>query len=444
MSRPNILFLNCHDLGQHLGCYGVSTVQSPNLDALAAEGIRLRNSFCVAPQCSPSRAAIFTGRYPHSNGVMGLSHGQFAWDLRPGERHLAQYLSEAGYHTALFGVQHERVRPEDTGYDVIDQLRSGRNARNVMERTVAHLQEIRDRRQPFYLQVGFFEPHRPFDHGGVEPDREKGVTVPPFVKDEASAREDFAGYQGAIREMDAAVGGILKALDRFDLSDETLVIFTTDHGMPFPLAKCSLYDPGLRTAFIARWPQHGWTVGRVFDPMIPNIDYLPTLLEALEIDVPARIQGRSFLPLLEGRMYQRHRDIFAEMTYHDYYDPMRCIRTETHKLIAFFSNSKGYMNPCQAARPLSAENDKWARGWPNCRHETIELYDLTQEDWEKTNLAPRESAGVLKRGLMTRLYEWMARTKDPLLDGVPVSPSHTRAIEALKAAFERRPKSDKT
>ena len=117
--RVNVLLIHCHDLGQHLHCYGIQTVRTPHLDALATEGVRFSRSFCTNPGCSPSRASIFTGRYPHSNGVMGLTHAQFGWDLNPAERHLGQILRDAGFATAAVGIIHETGSgPRRCGYQV--------------------------------------------------------------------------------------------------------------------------------------------------------------------------------------------------------------------------------------------------------------------------------------------------------------------------------------
>src|SRR5205085_5458507 len=113
---PSILQLVCHDLGRHVGPYGVPTVDTPALDRLAAEGARFANSFCTSPGCSPSRAALATGRYPHANGCMGLAHAHFGWELSPAEKPVARRLGEAGYHTALFGLQHVTYHAERLGF----------------------------------------------------------------------------------------------------------------------------------------------------------------------------------------------------------------------------------------------------------------------------------------------------------------------------------------
>jgi len=149
----------------------------------------------------------------------------------------------------------------------------------------------RDRTNPFYLQVGFFEPHRRFSDNGIQPDDSLGVTVPPWLVDDDGAREEFAGYQGAIHSLDNAVGEILAALEENGLRENTVVVFTADHGMPFPRAKCSVYDPGLQTPCIMRWPAGGLTGGTVHDAIISNIDYLPTWLDLLSLPTPAAVQG---------------------------------------------------------------------------------------------------------------------------------------------------------
>ena len=429
MARPNIILLNCHDIGQHLGCYGVETVNTPSIDGLAAEGVRFSNSFCTAPSCSPSRASIFTGRYPHNNGMLGLAHGDFAWDLHPTERHLAGLLRDAGYRTALIGLQHETRRPQEMGWQ--DLLKGG-PCDGVADRAIEWLREAGKANRPFYAQIGFFEPHRKFDYGGATPDGSKGVTIPPWIADEPSAREEFAGYQGAIRKVDAAIGEIVRAADELGLRDNTITIYTADHGMPFPRAKCSLHNPGISVPFIVRWPEGRWTGGTVHSEMISNIDYLPTLLEAVGIDVPANVQGRSLLGLLNGTGYAPRTEVFAEMTYHDYFDPRRCILTATHKLIANFTTAFFFMNPSQTWRPLTVTVDPPEPTY--AYHPHIELYDLRNDPLESENLADKPEHAETQKGLMSKLLTWMQDTDDPLLDGPPPSPHHLTTIEKLKSA----------
>src|SRR6266545_13291 len=152
MPPPSVVFLTCHDLGQHLGCYGQPTVPSPALDRLARSGVRFERSFCTAPQCSPSRAALHTGRYPHSAGVLGLAHAPFGWRLDPRERHTAQILGEAGYSTTLVGMQHliERGSAHELGYqEVLPVAPAGEEAAAA----IALLRKFAHAERPFYLEV---------------------------------------------------------------------------------------------------------------------------------------------------------------------------------------------------------------------------------------------------------------------------------------------------
>lgn len=442
-SQPNVVIMHCHDLGRFLGCYGHTTVHTPHLDALAAEGIRLNQAFASAPQCSPSRASLFTGRWPHANGVMGLTHKNHAWDLHPGERHLGGTLREAGYRSVLLGVHHEsRVRADaemadQLGFDHVDT--SVKLAAPVADLAASHLAELAAGEQPFFLEVGFLEPHRiPGDRdpegtmgfigNHVEPDDSLGVAVPPYLHDSESAREEVAELQGAVREMDAGAGRVLQALDDLGVADDTLVLFTTDHGLALPRAKCSLHDPGLEVAMIFRYPARGWLGGQVHDDMISNIDVVPTLLELLGLndDVgSADLQGRSFLGLLDGdSAYEPRAEVFGELTYHDYYDPRRCIRTDRYKLIANFSAAPVFMDSSQ-----SWNRRCFPRVHPIGAHSAVELYDLHADPHELTDISADNPTVVAE--LSARVHAWMVATKDPLLDGAVTSPLHTKTMRSL-------------
>lgn len=438
MRRPNILLLHCHDIGRFLGCYGNPTVRTPHLDRLASEGVRFDGAFATAPQCSPSRASLFTGRWPHNNGVLGLTHSYFAWDLNDGERHLARELADIGYRTALVGVHHEsRTRPDHEIADRLgfDEVVTGGLAPQVADRTIERLRAY-DRERPFYLQVGFYEPHRlpgSRDDDGVmgflgdhiQVDSTLGTAIPDYLVDDAGARREVAELQAAAHEMDRAVGRILRCLTEQGLDEDTLVVFTTDHGVALPRAKCSLYDPGLEVALIMRWTGRGWHGEN--DRLVSNLDLFPTLLQLLGVEVDSHVQGRSFLPLLDGGEYEERTEIFGELTYHDYYDPRRCVRTRTHKLIANFSSAPGAMDPSQSwKRRCTPRIDPWLY------HPPIELYDLTADPVELTDVAGEPEYADVQADLLARLSGWMRETEDPLLAGAVTSPLHRRTLEALR------------
>lgn len=440
--RPNLLMIHCHDLGNHLNCYGARTVHSPNLDALAAEGLRFARGFCTAPQCSPSRASMFTGRYPQSNGVLGLTHRPFGWDLDADERHLAQILADAGYETTAIGVVHEAEDPRRCGYQRVE---ANPRARPATDATLALLRELRDRpeRAPFFISTGFIEPHRwpigleeeymGFVSGEFGPDNERGVDVPPFLLDTPGTRMEMAELQGSIRFVDAQVGRILTALRELGLERETLVIFTTDHGYAMPRAKCSLYDPGLAIALLMRHAgRAGWEGGIVHDDLLSNVDLLPTILDALGLPTPDNVQGRSFAPLMNGGDYTPREEVFGQLTHHDYYDPRRCIRTRTHKLILNFSSAKVFMDPSQSWRPRS--DCRTPRNNSGSNPHDIELYDLSVDPWEQHNIAEVAGHREVRTELLRRLRAHLRGVDDPILRGAVTPPMHHRALALLDNA----------
>lgn len=426
MTRPNILFFTCHDLGRHLACYGRHTVSSPALDGLAAGGMRFDQVFCTAPQCSPSRASLHTGRYPHSAGVLGLAHEPFGWRLPPEERHLSQILADHGYSTTLIGMQHliAHGRAEELGYERVLPVES---APAEAEAAIPLLAELATADRPFYLEIGFEEPHRPYDFGGAMPDDSLGVAVPPYLPDGPEALRDFAAFQGAIRALDAGVSRVLAGLDALGLAQETWVIFTADHGAAMPRAKGTLYDPGIEVTLLMRHPAAGIGPGRVSDALLSNVDLVPTMLAVLDLPLPGNLQGRSFHGLLTGGSYASRAEVFAEKTFHTAYEPMRAIRTETHKLIVNFEIGLAFDVPGDVMQspiyPLLISELNRVR-------DHIELYDLVADPWERVNLAGAPAFAEIERDLRARLVAWMSDTADPLLHG-PIDSPYARASRSL-------------
>ena len=417
--RPNIVLITCHDLGQHLCCYGIPSVRTETIDGLAQSGVRFTTSFCT----SPSRAALATGRYPHNNGVMGLAHAHFGWQLGPDEWHLAALLAEGGYQTALFGLQHVTYNIEHLGFnEILPERPADAVAQNLEE-----FLQSGNANSPFYFEVNFFEPHRPYDFGGVSPDYTNGVYVPGFLPENQECRDELAAMQGAIHKVDASIERLVAALKSAGQYDNTLILFTADHGIAFPRAKCTLYDPGIETALIMNWPASEFG-GQTRNELISNIDIAPTLLEAAELEIPDRIMGRSFWPLLTDGDYEGNEEIFAEKTFHGIYDPVRCVRTQTHKLIVNFDGSHTPDVPGDII--VGGTYQTMAKDIARTRTR-FELYDLDADPWEKNNVAGNQEFSEIETDLKHRLFVWMQDTEDPLLEGPVPSPHYEMTLAIL-------------
>lgn len=412
---PHVVIVHWHDLGTWLSPYG-HQVPSPHLAAFARDSFTFTRCFSTSPLCSPARGSLWTGRYPHTNGLQGLTHR--GWEYHPEERTLPMHLSDANYHTALIGLQHESRDDARLGFDEMDTSGSSW-APEVAERASRWLTQHAEDDQPFLLTCGVTEVHRdwPADrYPPLDPDK---VEVPPYLPDNEHTRSDLAAFARAIEVADTAFGQIMAALRETGLAERTLVVFTTDHGAPFPRAKSTLYDPGVNVALLMRLPQNmaSREPGDVPD-LVSHVDLVPTLLDLLGIDVPTTVQGSSFAPTLRDGALPGRDHVYLEKTYHADYDPIRAVRTSRYKYIV---NAED--------RPLldlppDLENSPTRHGMgeehlrPRPRRE---LYDLRHDPGETVNLAEDEDHSALARGLHEHLVEFLAETEDPLLDG-PVPP----------------------
>jgi N-sulfoglucosamine sulfohydrolase len=404
---PNILYMHSHDTGRYVQPYG-EPVPMPNVQALADQGVLFRQAFCAAPTCSASRACLLTGQYGQSNGMLGLAHR--GWSLRDYRHHIVNVLRGVGYTSTLIGEQHISKEPEVIGYDEVLKVPTTR------VETVAPLaMEVlrRPREQPLFVSIGFFETHREFLGPGSL--RDVHYSKPPNnLPDSPEVRADVAAFKASARSLDHGVGMVLNQLDASGLSENTLIIFTTDHGMPFPGAKATLYDRGLGVTLILRGPEP-FGGGRVIDALVSHIDIYPTVCELLGIARPPFLEGVSLLPLLWGHTPSVREEVFAGSTWHAAYEPQRAIRTGRHKFIRRWGERR---TPVLANTDDGPSKDLLlAAGWAEREIPKEQLYDLVFDPNEANNLAEDPAYAAVLADLRARLERWMRDTDDPLLAG---------------------------
>lgn len=459
-ARLNVIYFVCHDLGRTLGCYN-SEIVSPNIDRFAASSVRFNNMFTNAAFCSPSRACAMTGRYAHRvgcNGVVGF--GDFG--LPPDVSTIVDYFNEAGYETAHFGYQHERDEAAANRYaiegnrcppdDWFGESRSCEWAENAVDDAIAYLRRRTASDLPFYLNIGTAEVHESRWGRVLRPDHPQNRSriygewpledafVPNYLPDLPVVRDRMARLQAAITFLDGQFGRLVRAISDFGLDRNTIVVFTTDHGINNPRAKTTLYDAGVEISFLMRVPG---VPGRSEDALEQNVDVAPTLLEACGIDPPPTMDGRSFWPLFTGKSLPPHEMIFTEKNYpHGMCDAVdegddfiRSVRTPRYHYIRNLgSNQRRFWNRDELAEkmdphaPVGAEFHNYPDSFPlrtelRSRHE---LYDIVHDPLEVTNLAKRPSRRGVLQTLSEKLDDWIRSTNDPIRQGsVPFRPPKT-------------------
>jgi N-sulfoglucosamine sulfohydrolase len=422
-AKPNVLFITADDLGwKDTGCYGNRAIATPGLDRLAGEGVRFTNAFVASSSCAPSRATFITGQYPHTHGVTGLTHIYKTRFLSPFHRTLPELLRDAGYNTALQGKWHVSPYMPTSWYGYNERL-SGvlPGDWHIDDETRAVDFIRRNRNNRFYLELNFIQNHRN-DYGEFAMDpgfpvERDGFHVPEYMAlpDWPEVREDLAKYYSQTMRMDHIIGKILDALDELNLTENTLVIFISDNGPPYPGNKMTLYDRGIGEPYLIRWPARV-SPGRTVSHLVNSIDLMPTILESCGIGIPGDVQGISNFSLATGASLAPLREaIFMEMTNHVHYIPTRAVRTEKWKYIRNYSNIAFGLDEINhkpwAHRLCELPNQPWKK--PRVSEE---LYDLGSDPHEQVNLAGKREHGAVLDAMRARLRKHMAATGDPFLN----------------------------
>ena len=425
----NILLLIADDLGLMTGCYGDPTAQTPNIDRLAATGTRFSHAFASTASCSGSRSTVYTGLHTHQSGQYGLNHARHHFQTFETVATAPALLNAAGYATGIIGKVH--VGP-DAVYPWTWRDESwGRDVGWMAARAGAFLDDAGAR--PFFLTLGFIDPHRDATRAGFgAPDgpdpvfRPDNVAIPAFLDDLPDVRAELAAYHHAIARMDRGVGLVLDLLRARGLEDDTLVIFLSDNGAPFIHSKTTLYDAGIRLPLIIR---HPGTAPAVSGAMASFVDILPTLIDWAGAPPPADDHprdGRSLLPVLgrEGRP-QGWDAVFGSHTFHEVtnYWPTRFLRTDRYK----YHRNVAWQLPFPISTDIygSISFEAMRRAAPDSIERRVhrpaqELYDLEADPMETRDIAGDPGLAGVLADLRARLEAWQRRTDDPWLfrDGV--------------------------
>lgn len=448
-SRPNILFAIADDQSWR-GAFPTrnNALQLPAADRLAREGLSFTHSFCASPSCSPSRSAILTGR-----NIWQVEEGGVLYGSLPAKYPVFTHLLEdAGYHVGSTGktwapgnwqAAGMKRPPAGTEFNTrrLAKPSPGLDPRDYAANFDDFL-AARKAGQPFFFWFGATEPHRVYEDGAGRRlgKRLADVDVPKFWPDTETLRSDLLDYCAECEHLDSHLGRMMQALERIGELDNTLIVVTSDNGLPFPRAKVNLYDWGIRMPLTIRWGSK-LQGGRRVDEFVQHIDFAPTFLEAAGIRAPAGIEGRSLLPLFRGPVPERD-CAFAALERHTMCRPdgatypVRVIRDARYLYIRnfapdrwptggeFISSNKtthGDVDACPTKTFMldPANRKKYERHYELSfgRRPAEELYHLASDPWQMNNVATDPAHAAEKKRLSARLEQYLRKTADPRIEG---------------------------
>ena len=431
--RPNVILIIGDDISwDDFGCYGNTSARTPNIDRLAANGIRFTNAFLTASSCSPSRSSIVTGRYPHNNGAASELHRPIAWNI---PRFPAR-LREQGYYTLLSGKNHMSQDKPPAGqsappepFEVIDagQVPGNHGGHGKWEK---HLQD-RPRDRPFFFWFASLDAHRAWEADKEWDEKTLGpkhdpanVRVPAFLVDDAATRADLASHANEVTRLDDYVGRVVAELERQQILHNTLIFVLADNGRPFPRAKTRLHDSGMKTALVAHWPAGIKQPGKTRDGLASVIDLAPTILESASAKKPESLQGRSLQPMFADPSARVRRYAFSEHNWHDYAAHGRAVRDGEYLYISNLMPDQPWQGPADAVRSPSflallsareqkkltvAQADVFLAPRPK-----EELYRTADDPSQLKNLANDPQHATALRRLRDVLGKWREETGDSL------------------------------
>ncbi len=434
---PNIVLFIADDMYYtDSGAYGNEDVHTPNIDQLAETGVKFTRAFTATPMCTPTRHQLFTGIYPvRSGGYPNHS------EVYKGTRSMFHHFRKLGYSVALVGKQHIGP-PSSFPYTYLGgrNFDAGKgtpipleNARTFIKHNDKHTYVRKNSSQPWLLTVASLQPHEPWNRGQPELYPPDELTVPSFLVDVPKTRKQLSKYYAEVTYMDRQVGRVIQMLDDLDELDETLFMFFSEHGASMPFGKYSLYELGMRSQLIVRWPGEV-EPGTTTDAMVEFVDVVPTLIEAAGGDPESfstgigggpdggkGFDGSSFLSVLKGKTDQHKEYVFGVHTTpggskHPY--PIRSVRSERYKLIWNLNHEKTVpsvkkFDLISAWKKVMKENEharkrvEYAKKRPE-----FELYDLQEDPFELNNLASDPEQKQTVNELKAKMQAWMDQQGD--------------------------------